>query len=791
MMRIARIVMFITLLFMFVFEVSAEGTWTTFTNGNYVMKVEVHGNYVWCGTMGGVVRWDTSDMSWVKYTIDDGLTNNWILSLEVSSDGTVWAGTHKGLSRFDGKSWLRFTEQDGILNNYIPSLAVDSHNTIWVGSVGGLNWYDSSVWKTLRTAEEYIFFLDVMTGDPTPVNNQLPFAKVNEPYHATIPLPYPAKPVSGYELLESPAWLELDSTSGMFSGVPVATDAGIGFMVKIRINYTDNLPKDFERTDIVCISIAPEGDLWCGTDRKGLLHFDGEFWTVYTTENGLAENEIQSLGIDPYGNVWVGTATKGLCRFDGYTWKTYNDAYGLPHGSIKAIDFDPDGNIMFSTLHGIIHYTAGEWKAIGPESGNGSYDLAISDDGSVWSGNALGLCRYDKENWTLNTTDDGPVNNEINTVAVDPDGNIWCGSYGGLSRYDGSQWKIYTYDDILWSYEITSLAFAPDGVLWFGTRGGVGRYNGETWTYYTVEDGIPDQNIISVAIGANGDVWCGTLRKGVCRFDGEVWKTYNAEDGLAGNKIRAIAIGMDGDVWCGTSIEHCRAALSRFNGKTWTTYETRGCRVDTIEIGPDSDVWIGSDEGIGRFNGESWKYYNEDDGLVSKNVQSIDISSDGTAWIGTYRGVSCYDGVKWRSYTTDDGLTNNNINSVAIAPDGAIWFGCNRGGLSRLIEELPTIVGASYTLPQKITITGNYPNPFNHSTTIGFVLPHEDLVNLSIYNIMGQKVRTLLSETKTAGTHSIIWDGRDEKGSIVSSGIYLTHLNAGLNSISRRMLLLK
>jgi hypothetical protein len=86
----------------------------------------------------------------------------------------------------------------------------------------------------------------------------------------------------------------------------------------------------------------------------------------------------------------------------------------------------------------------------------------------------------------------------------------------------------------------------------------------------------------------------------------------------------------------------------------------------------------------------------------------------------------------------------------------------------------------------------NYPNPFNPETTISYQLPADNNVSLSIYNIKGQKVKTLVNALLPAGEHSAIWDGRDSNDNRVSSGIYFYQLNInGKTKALRKMLLLK
>nr|WP_321268660.1 FlgD immunoglobulin-like domain containing protein [uncultured Sulfurimonas sp.] len=93
--------------------------------------------------------------------------------------------------------------------------------------------------------------------------------------------------------------------------------------------------------------------------------------------------------------------------------------------------------------------------------------------------------------------------------------------------------------------------------------------------------------------------------------------------------------------------------------------------------------------------------------------------------------------------------------------------------------------------PYGFQLTANFPNPFNASTTIAFTLPEDEFTTFDIYNITGQKIRTLVSEQKTAGTHTVVWDGRDDNGRQVSSGTYITVLKAGINTATGRMMLVK
>lgn len=98
---------------------------------------------------------------------------------------------------------------------------------------------------------------------------------------------------------------------------------------------------------------------------------------------------------------------------------------------------------------------------------------------------------------------------------------------------------------------------------------------------------------------------------------------------------------------------------------------------------------------------------------------------------------------------------------------------------------------ANSQMPEGFHLLQNYPNPFNPETEIAYCLPQDSPVKLTIYNILGQEVKVLVDEYQTAGTRRVIWDGCDDTGSNVASGIYLYRLEAGKTVQTKKMSLLK
>lgn len=110
-----------------------------------------------------------------------------------------------------------------------------------------------------------------------------------------------------------------------------------------------------------------------------------------------------------------------------------------------------------------------------------------------------------------------------------------------------------------------------------------------------------------------------------------------------------------------------------------------------------------------------------------------------------------------------------------------------------IMERVPTDApdDPAVTLPDNLSLSQNYPNPFNPSTTISFDLPQMSHVRLDIFNILGQRVATLLDESLPAGRYEETWNGCDDHGERVSSGVYFYRLGASERQVSRKMILLK
>ncbi|HSG29124.1 MAG TPA: T9SS type A sorting domain-containing protein, partial [Candidatus Krumholzibacterium sp.] len=109
----------------------------------------------------------------------------------------------------------------------------------------------------------------------------------------------------------------------------------------------------------------------------------------------------------------------------------------------------------------------------------------------------------------------------------------------------------------------------------------------------------------------------------------------------------------------------------------------------------------------------------------------------------------------------------------------------------RFVTGTVTGTGDDETPGYGLRLEQNYPNPFNPSTTISFTLPGKSRAKLSIFDITGRLVKTVRDDVFPEGRQEVVWDGRDERGCEVSSGVYFYRLTAGDRTLTRKMVQLR
>ncbi len=144
-------------------------------------------------------------------------------------------------------------------------------------------------------------------------------------------------------------------------------------------------------------------------------------------------------------------------------------------------------------------------------------------------------------------------------------------------------------------------------------------------------------------------------------------------------------------------------------------------------------------------------------------------------------------GITDHTCTTGLEYTFNNRYATAARPltnESAIYFTTGYGTHAGIVAD-------HNNEPQWMELFAAYPNPFNPETKIEFTLTQNTQVELTIYDVTGRKVKTLVEETLPAGRHSYVWSGEDYRGQQSASGVYLYRLSTPQTTDVRKMIMLK
>jgi ligand-binding sensor domain-containing protein len=405
--------------------------------------------------------------------------------------------------------------------------------------------------------------------------------------------------------------------------------------------------------------------------------------------------------------------------------------------------------------------------------------------------------------WKTYTTADGLPSDRIGAVIQDNFGNYLFTTSKGLTTLDTNGiWSTYWCGD---TASLSSIVIDSLNNKWLRVTQLKGYYFGNyvvkfddsSFTYYS-PTGHPEPqyepHLGWLTIDAEGHIWCGTTHALAYWFDGTVWHPHFVPGAWKYmSPIYQIVTDRHGKLY----FAHYRG-IATLDEYIFDGGRMFGTMTHSIAFDRQNRMWFGCTHdkyALGMFDGQNWHGFTTTDGLKQNDVVWVAVDSSNNIWM-TYgsvpSGVSRFDGQCFTHYTQKDGLGHDIVHQIYVDIKGNVWFTTD-GGVSVFKD---TTTSAKVKLarayqPIKFSLFQNYPNPFNSITTLKYDLPFEGRIQLSIYDLMGKEVINLIHEKQAAGLHQVVWNGNDNNGKEVSSGIYLAVLKSTSVKKSIKLILVR
>lgn len=449
---------------------------------------------------------------------------------------------------------------------------------------------------------------------------------------------------------------------------------------------------------------------------------------------------------------------------------------------VVGAHFDDDNGWGSGSAY-IFHWNGTSWvqqaKLIG--SNTSSYDFfgsSVSIDGETAiigaPGDAVGGAAYvfhrTASNWSqeaiLTASDAASGDNFGSSVSISGDtvlvgapGDYFSTGAAYIFKRNGGSWteltRLTANDGVAFDYFGSSVAIEGDVAI----AGAKDHYaNGAVYVF-----------------GVDGNSW--ELEGQLTASDGSSGDKFGASVSLSGNTI-VVGARFDDD----NGLDSGSAYVFRKQGNTWN----QEAKLTPIDGGADDRFGMVSVKGDVVLVGAT---HDDDNGLDAGTAYVFTHSGSGWSqlakvlpgdghagdWFGSSVALGYHHFLVGSPYDNDNGSDSGS----AYVFDFTVT--AIRDGLNPFT-----------TIPGEFVLFQNYPNPFNPSTTIRYQLPRSSEVVLDIYNLLGQKIASLVDGWQAAGEYRVQWNGRSERGAVVSSGIYLYRLKVDGGSVkSRRMILLK
>ncbi len=706
------------------------GEWKTFTAKREVRDVVRSGDMLWSATSGGLFGYNLSTGTYAEFTTSEGLKTIDLTAVTVDAEGSLWIGA-----------------ANGVLHKYSPA----SGEWRYVMDIAILGNPQKRI-NALRTAGDTLFILSDVG-------------------------------LSLYSISRE----EFGGTFERFGTDPKLLTGGVTAMSVF------------------------EGSMWVGT-RAGLASTpvtnsnpaSPDSWTVYTTADALPLASVTGLAAQS-GSLYISSNT-GIAVESGGAFTTLAQAGGL-----FVVDlFADSSSLTFATPTQLL------WLPLPVQSGDGAavvYDQFPSSITCMRDPGTLGTQKSGVELFTSGSwrsvAPPGPPSNRFISIAVDARGSVWSGTGSangeGAMSYDGTQWRSYTvqlYPE-LGRNEIQKVSIGANNSKWLGNWGsGVALIDdaGNVRRVFNTTNGVPpsvpnDVNyavVGGVATDRNGVAWiCNRTAPdstAVVRFRPDSTLDHSLKLKMRDPDIAFtdVVIDFNNTKWF--------ANFSRFENAnpTGLLYYNEGLpvsgssggwgRLTTVDglttnavwslaVDRQGEVWVGSDQGVSilfdpLYPKQRMAAYHP---LRDQVIQAIAVDALNDKWIATKQGVFLLspDGTSILDHftveSTDGKLLDNDVASIAINHEtGMVYCGTEKG--------LSALTTAAVNPVRDFDKLALAPNPF--------LLPSQTLLTIDgLVENSTVKVLTidgsLVREIKSPGGRVGFWDGRDAKGNLASTGVYL------------------
>ena len=559
-------------------------------------------------------------------------------------------------------------------------------------------------------------------------------------------------------------------------------------------NISGNLPN----VPLHAISLDPfdSNTLYIGTNTGIFKTIDiGISWQNVTGDNFKNRfiNHHALITMRENNNILFAGTNEGLYKSSdgGLTWEDKND--NLCNKSVNYILPTKNDKIYLGTADGFYKST---------------------DSGDTWNKNVQGLMAFNNTTITFNTIPD-PTEVFVGTAGAgiyysDNRGEFWydMGIDTGFS-YIMALASAPSNSQIMYSFYIgntdstltkTELLKSEDG--------------GHNW--HSIGNNLKGKFVISIAVDPNdfNTVYAGVLNERLYKSTDGGYTWINKSNGIIAETIFSIAINPHNSnvIYIGTNPKKVGIQAGVYKsidgGENWT-YRSSGLPLEELiefldlcinPLNPET-IYIALRRGgiyKSTTGGYSWHSLNYGIGTGDdKVINSIAIDPHDTNRVYA-AGVKIYTsedaGQTWQEMMESLPEYYGFINKIRLDPNDSYRIYAATDGYGVLTYyRKPTSVenDIDKKIPNYYVLYQNYPNPFNPSTNIRYQIPEAAKVTITIYNVKGNVVRTLVNENKPVGNYFAHWDGLDESGKKVASGVYIYRMIAGNFTDFKKLILTK